>query len=104
MVDNRLLTSSCASISRYVSSPVRKRRAPRTIHLYCSRGNVYSPRFATVTENGSKAIAKNQSPTTFAKRQREFNKKAKANDKLAKRAVRKALSDSSRITRNSAGT
>jgi len=57
----------------------------------------------TATENGSNAIAKNQSPTTFAKRQREFNKKAKANDKLAKRADRKALSDASRITRNLAG-
>jgi hypothetical protein len=34
-------------------------------------------------------IAKSKSPTTFAKRQREQDKRRKASDKLAKRARRK---------------
>jgi hypothetical protein len=34
-------------------------------------------------------IAKSKSPTTFAKRQREQDKRRKANDKLAKRSRRK---------------
>jgi len=42
---------------------------------------------------GALAIAKSKSPTTFAKRQREQNKKRKANDKLARRIDRKAQAD-----------
>ena len=44
-------------------------------------------------EFGAQAIAKSKSPTTFAKRQREQNKKRKANDKLARRIDRKAQAD-----------
>jgi hypothetical protein len=39
------------------------------------------------------AIAKSKSPTTFAKRQREQDKKRKANEKLAKRLQRKENAD-----------
>jgi hypothetical protein len=56
-------------------------------------------RFASNT--GSTAISKSQSPTTFAKRQREHNKKAKASDKLARRQDRKALASASREARRS---
>ena len=41
----------------------------------------------------SLAIAKSKSPTTFAKRQREQNKKRKANDKLNRRIDRKAQAE-----------
>jgi len=42
---------------------------------------------------GVPAIAKSKSPTTFAKRQREQNKKRKANDKLNRRIDRKAQAE-----------
>ena len=43
----------------------------------------------TYLRNKERAIAKNRNQNTFAKRQREQEKKRKAEDKLARRARRK---------------
>jgi len=43
------------------------------------------------SSQASATIAKSKNPTTFAKRQREQEKKRKASEKLAKRAHRKAF-------------
>ena len=48
---------------------------------------------ARTSKLGVPAIAKSKSPTTFAKRQREQNKKRKANDKLNRRIDRKAQAE-----------
>jgi hypothetical protein len=45
----------------------------------------------TFASQASAIIAKSKNPTSFAKRQREQEKKRKASEKLAKRAHRKAF-------------